>query len=150
MLVSDCARSRLHNAATKPLPALRATLSLKGEGLPGVAIFLASCWGCRGSMSVSVHPSQFGKGVRGIGHKGTLSVPLPLGEAGQSHMTETAKKETIRMHLSLIVQRLLPSYAIALPSTGGDRRLWRREQVLIQRAFQGALSGIRQCSIDRF
>ena len=42
---------------------------------------------------------------------------LPL-KAGLSHMTEDEKRETIRMHLSLIMQYLLPSYAIALPSQG--------------------------------
>jgi hypothetical protein len=38
----------------------------------------------------------------------------PLLWAGQSHMTEDEKGGTIRMHLSLIMQHLLPSYAIAL------------------------------------
>lgn len=38
----------------------------------------------------------------------------PLLQAGQSHMTEDKKGVTIRMHLSLIMQHLLPSYAIAL------------------------------------
>jgi hypothetical protein len=38
--------------------------------------------------------------------------------AGQWHMTEDEKRETIRMHLSLIMQHLLPSYAIALLGYG--------------------------------
>jgi hypothetical protein len=36
-------------------------------------------------------------------------------------MTEDEKGETIRAHLSLTVQYLLPSYAIALPLGGGWR-----------------------------
>jgi hypothetical protein len=49
---------------------------------------------------------------------GRCSGASPPWPAWQSHMTEDEKGKTIRIHLSLIMQHLLPSYAIALPWPG--------------------------------
>jgi hypothetical protein len=58
-------------------------------------------------------------------------------------MTGDEKEETIRMHLSLIMQHLLPSYAIALPSQGEGLR----ERGIIQTDSQSpAIIKILDCA----
>jgi hypothetical protein len=65
--------------------------------------------------------------------------------AGQSHMTEDEKGETIRMHLSLIMQHLLPSHAIALPLVLQCYKSGRTEGTIHKEpVFHGVSTGQRQ------